>query len=411
MSHPVSVGQQRFVIFKFVKKHPVHFAALVALGAAGAFLRLYFYFINRSLWLDEALLANFIVNRSFIGWFAPLSEQVVPIFFALLEKLAITIFGRSDWVLRLVPLLTGLAAIPIVAWVAKKYSGTWAVYSSLLLLILSPRLIYYSSEVKQYSIDVLFALLLLLTAAYCLEERAKPLPFVSLGLMGLLTGWLSHSGVFVFAGVWGSLGLAFALRKDKRRLIMMLMMGGGWAASLILVYFVALKDVTTAQNLTTYWTNSFAPLPPWSHLAWYYRALKGMLLDPAGLSGSVVLVGMLAVGVISMAFRHWLKMLILVSPFLITLAASALQKYPFNGRLLLFLVPLLFLLLAEAVQRVYSLLAKLNRPAAGLVALALLGGLAFNPFVSTVKNLQNPPMARILSRFWPIFAPMPNQMT
>ena len=69
------------MISEFVKKHPAHFVALVSLGAAGAFLRLYFYGINRSLWLDEALLTNFIVNRSFVGLFAPLgSDQAAPIF-------------------------------------------------------------------------------------------------------------------------------------------------------------------------------------------------------------------------------------------------------------------------------------------------------------------------------------------
>ena len=47
-----------------------------------------------------------------------------------------------------------------------------------------------------------------------------------------------------------------------------------------------------------------------------------------------------------------------LAPFLITLLASALQKYPFSGRLIFFLVPFLALFIAEGMSLIYTLFVK-----------------------------------------------------
>src|SRR5881392_4485369 len=61
--------------------------ALIALGIV---LRLARYLANRSLWLDEVLLARNILDRSFTGLLAPLDlNQAAPIGFLMLQKLAV----------------------------------------------------------------------------------------------------------------------------------------------------------------------------------------------------------------------------------------------------------------------------------------------------------------------------------
>src|SRR5512137_577512 len=96
----------------------------VAACLIGLFLRIYFYAINRSLWFDEAELARNLVSRSFLDLLKPLaSNQGAPIGFLLLEKVVVTLLGSRDYILRLIPLLAGLASIPLVYSVAKQYGG------------------------------------------------------------------------------------------------------------------------------------------------------------------------------------------------------------------------------------------------------------------------------------------------
>ena len=85
---------------------------LVVLGIV---LRMQQYIANRSLWHDEANLALNLVNRSFGGLTQPLDfDQGAPIGFLLLEKLFIVLIGSQDYVLRLIPLLSGLLAVYLI---------------------------------------------------------------------------------------------------------------------------------------------------------------------------------------------------------------------------------------------------------------------------------------------------------
>jgi hypothetical protein len=359
----------------------------------GIFLRVYFYAINRSLWLDEAMLALNIVNRSFLGLLKPLDYgQGAPIGFLLLQKAVVSFLGSSDYTLRLIPLLAGLASIPLMYSVSRQYERGLALYISLGLFALSTRLIYYSSEMKQYSNDVLITLLLLLIVPKCLEDKAKPHAIVALGIAGSLAIWISHPSLFVLVGVFLTLGLAFTKRRDSYHLLWLIGIVGVWGIDLILAYIVSLRHLATNNSLIDYWSNYFAPLPPWSNFSWYYNALIRMLSYPAGLPISAITVGLLILGIFSFAFRRWQLMLVLIAPFLLTLIASALGKYPFSGRLLLFLIPLLLLVLAEGVERVRMILLRVNRPIALLVSAFLVVYLLHDPIIVAYKNLQSPPM-------------------
>ena len=101
------------------------------------------YAANRSLWLDEAYLTESILTYSarqlattdFLHW------QAAPVGFLLLEKLAVTLLGTGEHALRLVPLLAGVASVPLfylvvrrslpaagglVAWRCSRRSNRWS---------------------------------------------------------------------------------------------------------------------------------------------------------------------------------------------------------------------------------------------------------------------------------------------
>jgi hypothetical protein len=368
----------------------VLFAAICLIGI---FLRVYLYLANRSLFFDEAALALNIVDRSFIGLLKPLDyNQGAPIGYLLSQRAVISLLGNRDYILRLIPLLAGLISVPLMCAVATQYGGRLSALTSAGLFALSPTLVRYSSEMKQYSTDVLMALVLLFIAPKCLEDDAKPGTLVVLGVAGSLAVWFSHPSLFVLPGILLTLGLVFAGRRDLRRLYGLIGVGLGCGISLSLAYVVNLRYLGSKGELVSFWGSTFAPVPPWSDPGWFFRALWSMVRNPAGLPFSEITAGLLTLGIFSLAFRRRRFMLVLLAPFLLTLAASALRKYPFAGRLLLFLVPVLFLLLAEGVDRARMILLKVNRPHAGLVVAFLVVYLLYPSAAAAYRGLRSPPM-------------------
>src|SRR5579862_2263507 len=86
---------------------------LIALLTVAAGLRLWQYLANTSAWLDEIALARNILDRSLWSLLTtPLAyDQTAPKGFLLVEKIAILLFGRSDYVFRFFPLVSSLVAL------------------------------------------------------------------------------------------------------------------------------------------------------------------------------------------------------------------------------------------------------------------------------------------------------------
>ena len=374
-------------------EHVLIIALATAIISIGIFLRLYFFILNRPLWLDEAMLAINLVGRSFSGLLRPLDyNQGAPIAFLFLEKTVMSLFGNRDYVLRIIPVTAGIVSVPLMYLVSKKYVGKFPALISSGLFALSWNLIYYSSEAKQYSSDVIVTLLLLLVVPNCLVEDSKPQAFIEFGIAGSLAIWFSHPSLFVIAGIFLTLGLTFILMKKLNRLIWLIGAGFAWAISLVLVYFVSLRNLATNFTLLNFWRDYFAPLPPWGNFSWYQNALAQMLEYPAVLPISFITIGILIIGVLSFAFRRWQLTIILLAPFLLTLIASALKKYPFYGRFLLFLVPLLLLLLAEGIGRLQIIIRRLNRPFAWLVSMSFVIFFIVEPVTLAYRYIQSPPI-------------------
>ena len=118
----------------------------------GCLLRIVQYLFDRSLWMDEAYLSLNVLHRSFAGLCRALDyHQGAPIGFLLLEKSAVLWWGGSEYVLRLLPLLGGIASVLLFYKLANKVLPANAVPIAVGLFAISPTLIYYSAEVKQYS--------------------------------------------------------------------------------------------------------------------------------------------------------------------------------------------------------------------------------------------------------------------
>src|ERR1700687_1299360 len=146
------------------------FPVLLALGAS---LRIGLYLQGRSLWADEARGALNILHKEWGELFSPLEfDQISPPGFLLLVKAAERAFGSSEFALRLVPLLFGLASLTLFFRLASRCLRPAAARLACLLFAIAEPLVYYSTELKQYSGDVAVEL-----ALWSLANRILGKPF------------------------------------------------------------------------------------------------------------------------------------------------------------------------------------------------------------------------------------------
>jgi len=322
---------------------------LLLLGFA---LRIRQYLTGRSLWLDEAMLALNIVNRNFAGLFQPLDyDQGAPIGFLLVEKLLNVLFGEHEFVLRLFPLVAGIASLVLFYWLLRRTTSGLGLLTGLALFDVGPELVYYSSEVKQYILDVAVTISLLLLALPLIEKRGTKRDIIFLGLGGILALWFSHPALFVLAGIGIVLLIQRLKGRDFFQASSLLLMGTVWLINLGTLYFVSLRGLSRNTFLLDYWDENFMPAPPWVDWGWFGTTFKGLIQNQVGIQVSVWLIFILVAAGFFFLFtknKAYAGMVSLI--FVLALFASSLRLYPFGGRLSLFLVPLLIILISQSID-------------------------------------------------------------
>lgn len=352
-------------------------AAMVALVLLGGGLRAVALLSDRCLWIDEAMLALNLVSRSPAQLFEPLDyNQGAPVGFLLVVKAAITAFGAPEWALRLVPFVASLAGMMGFAWLSRRLLPAGAAVLAVALFALSPHLISYSGECKQYACDAAIAIGLLAASVGLLEGRGSR-RWAVLALAGAVAVWCSHPAAFVLGGIGGSLLLHAAVTRDRARFASAALTVGGWLASFGACYALCLKQLGGNKYLTDYWTDHFLPLSAGA-ASWVADHLVAFFAVPGGFGGLLVPLGGLAatlalVGLREFARERWPLAAALTGPVAALLFASALHKYPFGGRLLLFLVPGAVLLVARGAWALFEAARERNRFAAVSLLVLLVG--------------------------------------
>ena len=354
----------------------------------GLGLRVAQYVTNRSLWCDEALLALNLLHRSAGGLFKPLEyHQGAPIGFLLLEKLATYLFGRGELALRAFPLAFGVLGL-ICFWpVASLYVSSRTVPVAVSLFGFCGTLIYYSSEVKQYSGDAAVTVLLLWLLWRLACRPLSTANLIGLSLLGGVAIWISHPATFLLAG--GGLALlAFAIsERDWGNFEKLCCVCGMWAVSFLACYQVSLHALSTDRTLLEFWRFYFPPEPFWSRKGFFFlvdRFFTGFS-DPAQLV-SVVGAATFIVGCVKLARTSSVQFSLLAAPLLVTVAAAFLHGYPLGGRFLLFTLPILFIFIGLGAVSIAEASGRFS-PIARVGVLALL---FTKPVWADVQNLIHP---------------------
>lgn len=379
---------------------PAAVALPLGVLVVGAVIRAGWFLERGSLWLDEAFLALNIVHRSPGELLEQLSfQQGAPWGFLLAEKLSVGLFGPDELSLRLLPLLAGLAALPVFWRVASFSLRGPEVVLALLLFALSPFLVIYSAEVKQYSGDVL-ASLLALWFLHAAREVESWRVAAALGAAGASLLWFAHASMIVLAAGGAVIGLAAVARRDWTAVRRLALVGGVWGASAALFFAFAWPKLAYLRGTVATGVHD-VPFPPTSLAdAGFLARRAGDFLEGAfGIYGRPwsTLIGLTAAslflaGTLALWRRDRLGVAVLLAPLVAAAGGVASGLYPFAIRFLLFLVPLVIVVVAAGAGAGARALVQQRRQrrvvgATAVLAAAFLLGVAG---VSTTRVLAAP---------------------
>lgn len=370
-------------------------AVFVALVLLGGGLRTAAFLSDRCLWIDEAMLALNLVDRTPRQLLDKLDyNQGAPVGFLLAAKAGVAAFGHAAWALRLVPFVASLAGAVAFALVARRVLPPRAGVLAVALFALSPHAVSYAGECKQYASDAAIAIGLFAAALGLLEGKGGFARWLALATAGAAAVWCAHPAAFVLGGIGTALLSHALVSRDRARFVAAGLTVACWLASFAACYLICLKHLGGNKYLTDYWAEHFLPLPPTGVgvLAWLVDHAVAFFTVPGGFGGAVIPLGGLAallalVGLRELAREHWPVAVALATPALLVLLASALHKYPVGGRLMLFMVPAAVLLVARGAWVVFEALAGTNR----FAATAFLVLLVAAPLLETSQMLRKPP--------------------
>lgn len=320
------------------------------------------FIYNRSLWIDEAMLSTNIICKSYLELLKPLDmNQVAPVGFLIIEKTFINIFGEYDWALRIFPLMSYFLSIYFL------YRLCILVFDSKILAItttaifsLNVLLIYFSSEVKQYSSDVLISVLIFYSTFYFNKERSQK-ALLLLTIIGIVGIWISNICIVIL--FTSSLFLIYKrnIKQDKYDNSIIIPIAA-WAMFFLFYYFLFINHHPLKSYMLDYWSNCGAFLPNNLFSPEFYNFIYfklGLIFNYMFRFRTYWFLGFIVflIGLISSLMERN-KIVLLIFPLFIHLGLSALKLYPFDTRLILYQIPLFIVFFVKGMFLIYNLFCK-----------------------------------------------------
>lgn len=377
---------------------PVVLAGIVT----GAILRLALYFANRPLWVDEASLSLNIGVHGFGGLLQELDfGQGSPPLFLIAAKLSTIVFGMNERALRLPALLAGLLLLVTIPVIARRLGSERSVAAATWLVALSPLLLYYSNEVKQYAQEALVSALLILSSIPVIQGGSTTRQRLVLTLVGAMAIWASLPSAFVLCVIGGLLLLDTVTGRMRERwwfaatAVM-------WLVSVAVAYLTTFRAIARDPHMMVYWRSVFLPadlagiterLPEvvggLPSAVFLHRDLFQRVPEAVRIGAICVVLLLAGYGMIRSATeRGWRLSLLLAGPIATAFVAFLLHQYPFTARVLCFAAPGLVLLVALGFGE-FS--ARWSRSAVGLAGVLGLVPAAYHD----VLDLRDPARAHI----------------
>jgi hypothetical protein len=261
-------------------------AATIALAGAG--LLFYWWRLAKPLWVDEETIALNARWRSFPDLAGALwLDQSAPFGWLAIQRTAFLLFGVDERAARAQTVLWGIGTLIVAFWIGRRWMGPLGAAILAALCAIGPWLVFFTLELKHYSADACWALLLPALAAWATEtdSPARRLARHRLWWVAAASGlWLSNGAMFVAPGCVLVLAVAAWRRGRVPETVRVLTPGVLWLASFGLDYVLVLRHALGNAYLDNYWSFAFPPVAAGigDTLTWTGQWLRSFPIKPVG---------------------------------------------------------------------------------------------------------------------------------
>lgn len=331
----------------------------------GVCFRCYQYLMDRSLWEDEAHLALNFLTRDLAGILKPLDYiQAGPPLYLLTVEAFTQLFGNGSLALRALPFLASLLTLPLFYRILFTLTRSRiAALTGFLPFAVNIAVIYYSSEVKTYGMDVaVYILMVYLAVSYTKGNRN-----LYLAIGGCLSLLYSNVAFIVLFCIACTMAIGWIRnRKTDRGEIAVL---AAWGLVFLTNYFLFIHDHPYEAIQRANYTFGFPPMPLFGEefnrfmQTSIYDIGFNLLLYVSDLGGFAYVLLLIMVVALGHAIYRKKYVLLLVTclPVLIHFVIALLHIYPFWYRLILYFVPALLILMAYGTFVIAGFIAKRTR--------------------------------------------------
>lgn len=359
---------------------------IVMLAGFAAVVRVWAF--DRGYWNDELYIALNLKHKSFVGLAGPLIQlQVAPPGWLVVERALYLLSGGDERVLNLPQLLSAFAVITLTALVARKAIGRWAAVLATALVVLSPFVLYYAGELKQYEIEAACALLTILCGgvlgtralAGTLDRRTALL--CGVGMLAA-TGF-SYTSLMVTGGTVGGVLLTIWLNRSlpqrPRALLRVLLISS--PALLYSAFQILLRlQISFPSNQDDFFPNGLPPSGsrPHERFGWIPQLWNGFVAKPMHWQISLAVIVLIVLGLVLLARRGRLVWALILTGILgAVFAAAFMDAFPMEDRVATYLIAPVILTVVAAVDGLARLAVQAPRglPKLGAAAIAVVAAL------------------------------------
>ena len=212
----------------------------------GTLLRLVMIDKPEGLWNDEYVSYMIAARPMFDGFIEGIKSQCHMPFYYIYLKITMLLFGQSDLVLRLSSVFTGILSIIVMYFAGLEKDKRTGIYCAVFTSV-SSFLIYYSQEVRLYSLLFLFsALTLLFSFRFIKKNDLKNLIFFIISNFLIL---ITHTIGFVFVFL-NLVYVSYKLFNTHKNIIIKM-----WAATAVLMLLITpqLLGILFRQTFSQWW--------------------------------------------------------------------------------------------------------------------------------------------------------------